>query len=75
MLERSELEKLLAEAIAQMPPMDRAVIHLYYQDELTLRQIAKVVHLHQSRISQLKAQAISRLRIYVEQRWPTQRGL
>lgn len=74
LLERSELEKLLAEAIEQMPPMDRAVINLYYQDELTLRQIAQVVHLHQSRISQLKAQAISRLRIYVEQRWPHQRG-
>jgi RNA polymerase sigma factor for flagellar operon FliA len=74
LLERSELEKLLAEAIEQMPPMDRAVINLYYQDELTLRQIAQVVHLHQSRISQLKAQAISWLRAYVEQRWPNQRG-
>jgi len=55
--------------------MDRAVINLYYQDELTLRQIAQVVHLHQSRISQLKAQAISRLRIYVEQRWPSEHGV
>lgn len=75
LLERSELEKLLAEAIEQMSPMDRAVINLYYQDELTLRQIAQVVHLHQSRISQLKAQAILRLRTYVEERWPSQRGI
>ena len=30
LLERSELERLLAEAIEQIPPMDRTVISLYY---------------------------------------------
>jgi RNA polymerase sigma factor for flagellar operon FliA len=75
LLERSELEKLLAEAIECMPQMDRRVISLYYQEDLTLREIAKVVHLHQSRISQLKSQAILRLRTYVGKRWPTERGV
>lgn len=74
LLERSELEKLLAEAIAQMPAMDRTVISMYYQEELTLREIAQVVNLHQSRISQLKSQAILRLRAYVAKRWPMERG-
>jgi RNA polymerase sigma factor FliA len=75
LLERAELEKLLAEAIEQMPPMDRTVISLYYQDELTLREIAQVVNLHQSRISQLKSQAILRLRTYMGKRWPMERGI
>jgi RNA polymerase sigma factor for flagellar operon FliA len=75
LLERSELEKLLAEAIECMPQIDRTVISLYYQEDLTLREIAKVVHLHQSRISQLKSQAIVRLRTYVGKRWPTERGV
>jgi RNA polymerase sigma factor FliA len=75
LLERSELEKLLAEAISQMPQMDRTVISLYYQEELTLREIAQVFNLHQSRISQLKSQAILRLRAYVSKRWPTERGV
>jgi RNA polymerase sigma factor FliA len=75
LLERSELEKLLAEAIEQMPSMDRTVISLYYLEELTLREIAEVVHLHQSRISQLKSQAILRLRAYLAKRWPTERGI
>lgn len=75
LFERSELEKLLAEAIEQMPLMDRTVISLYYKEELTLREIAEVVGLHQSRISQLKTQAIMRLRTYMEKRWPTERGL
>jgi len=73
-VERAELERVLAEAIEQMPAIDRTVISLYYKEELTLREIAQVVHLHQSRISQLKSQAILRLRSHLARRWPTGRG-
>lgn len=73
-LERSELEKLLAQALDRMPYIERTVLTLYYHEELTLREIAKVVKLHESRISQLKSQAILRLRSYIEKRWPMQRG-
>jgi RNA polymerase sigma factor for flagellar operon FliA len=41
---------------------------------MTLREIAKIVELHESRISQLKSQAILRLRSYMQKRWPQQRG-
>src|SRR5580698_6605161 len=74
LLERSELQRLLAEAIEKMPRTERIVISLYYHEELTLREIAKVVNLHESRISQLKSQAILRLRTYLEKRWPLERG-
>jgi RNA polymerase sigma factor FliA len=74
LLERTELQRLLAEAIEKMPRTERIVISLYYHEELTLREIAKVVNLHESRISQLKSQAILRLRAYLEKRWPLERG-
>jgi RNA polymerase sigma factor for flagellar operon FliA len=74
LLERSELQRVLAEAIENMPRTERIVISLYYHEELTLRDIAKVVNLHESRISQLKSQAILRLRSYLEKRWPQERG-
>jgi RNA polymerase sigma factor for flagellar operon FliA len=74
LLERSELQRLLAEAIEKMPRTERIVISLYYHEELTLREIAKIVDLHESRISQLKSQAILRLRAYLEKRWPVERG-
>jgi RNA polymerase sigma factor for flagellar operon FliA len=74
LLERSELQRLLADAIDKMPRTERTVITLYYHEELTLREISKVVNLHESRVSQLKSQAILRLRSYVEKRWPMQRG-
>jgi len=75
LLERSELQRLLADAIEKMPRTERIVISLYYHEELTLREIAKVVNLHESRVSQLKSQAILRLRSYMEKRWPVERGV
>ena len=73
-LERAELERLLAEAIDRMPYIERTVLSLYYHEELTLREIARVVDLHESRVSQLKTQAILRLRGYIEKRWPNRGG-
>jgi RNA polymerase sigma factor for flagellar operon FliA len=75
LLERSELERLLAEGIERIPPIERTVLNLYYHEELTLREIAQVVNLHESRISQLKSQAILRLRNHLSERWPTPRGV
>ncbi len=73
-LERAELERLLAEAISRMPQVEKTVLSLYFHDEMTLREIARIVNLHESRISQLKSQAILRLRSYIEKRWPMQKG-
>ncbi len=74
LLERSELERLLGQAIEKMPEIERTVLSLYFYEELTLREIAKIVSLHESRISQLKSQAVLRLRTYIEKRWPMEKG-
>jgi RNA polymerase sigma factor for flagellar operon FliA len=74
LLERSQLEQLLSEAIRKIPAMERTVLGLYYLEELTLREIAQVVDLHESRISHLKSQAILRLRADIEKVWPNQAG-
>lgn len=74
LVERAELERLLVEAIDRMPAIEKTVLSLYYQEELTLREIAKIVGLHESRISQLKSQALLRLRTYLEKCWPMKRG-
>jgi RNA polymerase sigma factor for flagellar operon FliA len=70
LLERSELQRLLADAISKMPDIEKTVLSLYYHEELTLREISKIVRLHESRISQLKTQGILRLRAYMDKRWP-----
>jgi RNA polymerase sigma factor FliA len=73
-VERAELDRILAEAIEKMPKLERTVLTLYYYEEMTLREIAKIVDLHESRISQLKSQAVLRLRSYMQKRWPVRRG-
>jgi RNA polymerase sigma factor for flagellar operon FliA len=75
LLERSELQRLLANAISKMPDIEKTVLSLYYYEELTLREISKIVRLHESRVSQLKSQAILRLRSYMEKRWPSHGGI
>jgi RNA polymerase sigma factor for flagellar operon FliA len=39
-----------------------------------LREIAQIVNLHESRISQLKSQAILRLRAHLTEKWPSAKG-
>ncbi len=73
-LERSELERLLAESLGKMPEIEKTILSLYYYEEMTLREIAKILDLHESRISQLKSQAILRMRSYLRKRWPEDRG-
>jgi RNA polymerase sigma factor for flagellar operon FliA len=74
LVERSELEKLLSDAISKIPATERTVLGLYYLEELSLREIAQVMDLHESRISHLKSQAILRLRTKIESVWPIQSG-
>lgn len=74
-MERAELERLLAQAIGNMPKPERTVLSLYYYEELNLREIAAIMDLHLSRISQLKTQAILRLRTVLQKRWPGTSGV
>jgi RNA polymerase sigma factor FliA len=73
-VEKAELQRLLAESIERMPSVERTILSLYYYEEMTLKDIARIVDLRESRISQLKAQAILRLRCVMQKRWPVDRG-
>jgi RNA polymerase sigma factor for flagellar operon FliA len=73
-LERTELERLIQEAVERLPEAEKLVLALYYQEELTLREIGEIVNLRISRVSELKTLSILRLRTYVAAQWPTTRG-
>jgi RNA polymerase sigma factor for flagellar operon FliA len=72
-LEKVELERLIAGAIDRIPEAERTVLSLYFYEEMTLREIAEIMGIHFSRVSQIKSQAILRLRNAISQRWPTLR--
>jgi RNA polymerase sigma factor FliA len=73
-LERAELERVLEQGLQKLPERERQVLSLYYKEELTLREIGIVMGLHLTRISQLKAQGILRLKAYLERYWPARAG-
>lgn len=68
-LERSELERILAQAIDRIPKIERTVLNLYYYDELSLREIGVILGMHLSRVAQLRTQATLRLRSHLERVW------
>lgn len=59
--QKEERARLLAEAIDQLPERERLVVSLYYADGLTLREIAEVIGVTESRVCQLHAKATLRL--------------
>jgi len=61
-LEKQDFNEKLAEAIASLPDREKMIIALYYDSELNLREIGKVLSVSESRISQLLSQAHIRLR-------------
>jgi RNA polymerase sigma factor for flagellar operon FliA len=61
-LESAEYKRLLATAIDRLPQRERQVIALYYVEELTMKEIGEVIGVTESRVSQLRTQAIIRMR-------------
>lgn len=64
-IEKEEQKLILAEAIDRLSEKEKMVVALYYREELTLKEIAAVMKLSESRVSQLHSQAILRLRGYL----------
>ena len=60
--ERKEKSDQLAAAISRLPRRHQQILDLYYQHELSMRQIGAILQVHESRVSQLHAAALTRLR-------------
>ena len=60
--EWAEVKENLAAAIERLPEKERTVVALDYYDEMTLKEIAAILHLSEARISQLHTKAIFRMR-------------
>ncbi|MFK3960994.1 FliA/WhiG family RNA polymerase sigma factor [Pseudalkalibacillus hwajinpoensis] len=56
------IKELLAETIDRLPEKEKLVISLVYFEELTLTEIARILELSTSRISQLHSRALLRMK-------------
>lgn len=59
---RDTLASDIAAEIARLPERERLVLSLYYDEELNLKEIGRVLDVSESRISQILSQATKRLR-------------
>lgn len=61
-VEDNELVDRLSAAIDSLPQRDRLVLNLYYHEELTLKEISRVIEVSESRVSQIHTAAVMKLR-------------
>ena len=68
--ERNETKERVRAAIASLPAREQKVIGLYYYGEATMKKIGAEIGVNESRVSQLHARAIRRLRDALEMMMP-----
>ncbi|MDE6914216.1 MAG: FliA/WhiG family RNA polymerase sigma factor [Lachnospiraceae bacterium] len=61
-IERSELKNMLEQALELLTEKEKKVILLYYYEELTLKEISRVLEVSESRVSQLHTKALQKMK-------------
>ncbi|MBO6113909.1 MAG: sigma-70 family RNA polymerase sigma factor, partial [Lachnospiraceae bacterium] len=61
-VEESELKEKLEEALDILTEKEKKVILLYYYEDLTLKEISRVMDVSESRVSQLHSKALKKLK-------------
>jgi RNA polymerase sigma factor for flagellar operon FliA len=62
MLENQKMRQALVDAIGLLPEREQRIMGMYYEQEMNLKEMADVLGITDSRVSQLHSQAIARLR-------------
>ena len=61
-MEEKDVKKELENALKRLPERERTIMVLYYHENMTLKEIGEAINVSESRISQLHAQAIMKLK-------------
>jgi RNA polymerase sigma factor for flagellar operon FliA len=68
LFEQAETRDRIRQALSTLPERERRIIMLYYFEEATMKQIGAVIGVNESRVSQLHARAVTRLKQALEAR-------
>ncbi len=60
--EKEEVRELLANSLDNLTEKERTVVLLYYYEELTLKEISRVLDVSESRVSQLHSRALQKMK-------------
>lgn len=61
-IEKSELKKVLTQALELLTEKEKKVILLYYYEDLTLKEISNILEVSESRVSQLHTRALQKMK-------------
>ncbi len=61
-VQENELKEVLKDTLKLLTEKERRVIELYYYEELTLKEISKVLEVSESRVSQLHTKALLKMK-------------
>lgn len=61
-IEKNEIKEILMETLELLTEKEKKVILLYYYEELTLKEISKVLGVSESRVSQLHTKALQKMK-------------
>jgi len=61
-MEKKELKAMLVEALTELTDKEKQVVTFYYYEEMTLKEIASVLEVSESRVSQLHTKALGKMR-------------
>lgn len=64
----NEYMEILADGIRSLKENEQMVISLYYKEEMSAKNIAKILGVSEPRISQIHSNAIRKLRLYIEEK-------
>ena len=61
-VEKDELKQMLVEAMKTLTEKECSVITLYYYEDLTLKEISRILEVSESRVSQLHSKALQKMK-------------
>lgn len=61
-VDRTEVKQMLMEALTLLTEKEKKVVLLYYYEDLTLKEVASVLEVSESRISQLHSKALEKMK-------------
>ncbi len=66
-IEKKEMKTILGKMIDGLPEKEKLVITLYYYEEMTLKEIAEIIGVSESRISQIHSKVLLKLRSKIKE--------
>lgn len=66
-MERTDAKRELENALKKLPERERTLLVFYYHENMTLKEIGEAINVSESRVCQLHAQAIMKLRNILSQ--------